>query len=76
MKDEFSTVTQLAEVFGVSRQTIYNWIEDGRFPNSFKAGGGDAITLIPAADVAAVRKEEADKLVQQLNRLGFQAIPA
>ena len=70
---EIYTVTQLAEMFGVSRQTIHNWVNDGRFPNHVSAGEGKgSIILIPASDVDTVREEEAEKLRQQLHRLGFQ----
>lgn len=77
MKERLYTVPEAAERLGKSKQTLYNWIRDGRFPNSFAVGGGDSeITLIPASDVDAVRKEEAGKLIEQLERLGFQTNPA
>lgn len=77
MTDKLHTVVELARMFEVSRQTIHNWLDAGRFPNSFEVGeGGGRITLIPASDVEAVKKEEADKLVERLDRLGFQAVPA
>lgn len=77
MNDKLYTVSQLADIFGVSRQSIYNWIEADRFPNKFEVGeGGGTITLIPASDVEVVRKEEAKKLIKRLDRLGFQTTPA
>ena len=75
MKDELRTVTQAADTLDVSRQTIYNWIEQGRFPGHFSVGNDDMI-LIPASDVEKVRKEEAAKLVDKLGRLGFHHEPA
>lgn len=75
MGDRFYTITELSNEFGVSRQTVYNWIEAGRFPNKFEVGTDDT-TLIPASDVEVVRIEEADKLVARLTRLGFQVDPA
>jgi excisionase family DNA binding protein len=73
MKDKFFTVTELAELFGVSRQTIHNWIANGRFPGSFAVGEGrGGMTVVPASDVESVKNEEAEKLVKQLGRLGFQ----
>ncbi len=77
MNDKLYTVSQLATLFGVSRQSIYNWIDAGKFPNKFEVGeGGGTITLIPASDVAVVREEEAEKLIKRLDRLGFQTTPA
>lgn len=77
MSDEFYTVAELARLFGKTPQTIHNWIDDGRFPGKFTVGeGGGKITLIPKSDVEAARKEEADKHIKELNRLGFQAVPA
>lgn len=77
MKDKFYTVSELAKELGVSRQTVHNWIKAERFPNSFTVGGaGSEIVLIPAFDVEPARKEEAEKLLEKLNRLGFQTDPA
>ena len=77
MDEKLYTVTELAKTLDKSRQTIYKWIDDNRFPNLFEVGEGDgSITLVPASDVEIVREEEAAKLVKKLNRLGFQAIPA
>lgn len=72
MKDQLRTVTQAANTLDVSRQTIYNWIEQGRFPGHFVVGDDERI-LIPTSDVEKVRKEEAEKLVEKLDRLGFRA---
>ena len=77
MKDKLYGVTELADLFQVSRQTIHNWIEEGRFPGAFSAGDGRGrMVLVPASDVEVARKEEAEKLLQRLDRLGFQAEPA
>lgn len=77
MEQKLYTVNELAKLFDVSRQTVHNWMRDGRFPNKFEVGeGGGKMLLIPASDVEAVRKEEADKLIADLDRLGFQAVPA
>lgn len=77
MQDKLYTITELAQTLDVSRQTIYNWMKSGRFPNSFEVGEGDgAIVLVPASDVETVRKEEAEKLIEKLGRLGFQAVSA
>lgn len=75
VKEELRTVTQASETLDVSRQTIYNWIDQGRFPNAFTVGDGEMV-LIPASDVENVRKEEAEKLITKLGRLGFRAEPA
>ena len=72
MDTRLFTVAQLHTIFGVSRQTIYNWIDAGRFPNSFEVGeGGGTVLLVPASDVEVVKEEEAQKLKVKLERLGF-----
>ena len=75
MQEKLYTVAQLARMFEVSRQTIHNWNIDGRFPNSITVGDKNAV-LVPASDVENVRKEEAERLIAQLHRLGFRAVPA
>ena len=77
MGQKLYTVAELAEMFGKSRQTIHNWLDDGVFPNKFEVGeGGGKIVLIPASDVAPVKEREAAKLKEQLARLGFRGLPA
>lgn len=78
MDSKLYTLAELAREFKVSRQTIHNWVKkEGRFPNYFEVGeGGGKIILVPTSDVDAVKKEEAEKLIEELNRLGFQAVPA
>ena len=76
MHEKLYTVTELANVFGKTRQTIHNWIEAGRFPNYVQLGGDGGTIAIPASDVETVRKEEAERLLTELDRLGFQAVPA
>ena len=77
MNDKFYTVTDLSKIFGVTRQAVHYWIKANRFPNKIEVGeGGGMIVLVPVADVERVKKEEADKLVEKLDRLGFQAITA
>jgi excisionase family DNA binding protein len=75
MSDKLHTVPEISEMLDISRQTAYNWLRAGRFPNHITVGDGDMV-LIPASDVETVRKEEAAKLIQKLDRLGFQAVPA
>ena len=72
-------VTELAELFEVSRQTVHNWItEQHRFPNAYRAewGGDTAPWLVPASDVEQARKEEAERLRKELARLGFRGVSA
>jgi excisionase family DNA binding protein len=71
MGEKYYTITELTDVLDVSRPTIYSWLQQGRFPNHFTVGTDDRV-IIPAADVEAVRREEAEKLVGKLNRLGFR----
>lgn len=75
MKDKLFTVTDLGVIFDKSRQTIHAWIADDRFPNHVTVGGKNQV-LVPASDVEDVKKEEADKLIKELARLGFQSVPA
>jgi predicted DNA-binding transcriptional regulator AlpA len=71
MDKEFYTLTELAEMFEVTRTTIHNWNNDGRFPHYITVGNKDTV-LVPASDVTAVRKEEAEKLLSQITRLGYR----
>ena len=75
MQEKLYTVAELAQLFGCSRQTIHNWNNDGRFPNSLTVGDKNTV-LVPASDVELVRREEAEKLINELDRLGFQAVSA
>ena len=71
MKDFYSSA-EVADAFGVTRQTVNNWIVDeNRFPNARLVGRS---YVIPSSDFERVRKEEAAKLVEQLHRLGFQGL--
>lgn len=77
MQERLYTISTLADTLDVSRQTIYNWLQSGRFPNAFEVEQGDGvIKLVPASDVEVVRREEAEKLIERLARLGFQAVAA
>lgn len=75
MQEKLYTVAELAKMFGVSRQTIHNWNTDGRFPNSITVGDKNTI-LVPVSDVELAKKEEAARLIKELDRLGFQVDPA
>jgi predicted DNA-binding transcriptional regulator AlpA len=75
MQEKLHTVAELSKLFGVSRQTIHNWNNDGRFPNGITVGDKNTV-LVPASDVEVVKREEAEKLIEQLDRLGFRAVPA
>ncbi len=75
MQEKLYTVAELSKLFNVSRQTIHNWNNDGRFPNSITVGDKNTV-LVPASDVEIARREEAEKLMQELDRLGFQTVPA
>lgn len=71
MQEKLYTVAELAKLFKVSRQTIHNWNNDGRFPGSLTVGDKNTV-LVPASDVEAVKEAEAKRLIGELNRLGFQ----
>lgn len=74
MAEKLYTITELAELFGITRQGIHKWVQNGRFPHSFQAGN---MTLIPASDVESVKEQEAARLAEQLDRLGFRGqVPA
>lgn len=47
------TPTRAAEIAGVDRKTIYNWIQAGRLP-SYRDGSGTVIVM--RADLAKVAK--------------------
>lgn len=75
MEQKLYTISEVAKELDVSRTTAYAWHENGRFPNAFTVGEGDMV-LVPASDVEAARREEADKLIEKLGRLGFQTVTA
>ena len=47
MDEEYCTVKEFAEKFGVSRQTAYKWIKKGYLKPVEKKMGGFSILLIP-----------------------------
>jgi predicted DNA-binding transcriptional regulator AlpA len=50
------TLTEAAEVTGVSRVTVRRWLDAGRFPSAFQrppVGGAPGAWLIPAPDLTA-----------------------
>ena len=77
-RKQFYTVSELQKMFGKSRLTIYNWIEAGRFAGAFQISGPGSDYLVPVESAEAVRKEEVEKLKQQLEDLTRfrQAVPA
>ena len=81
VKEKLYTASDLARMFGVSRQTIHNWADpeypEYKFPNAFTVGeGGGKMLLVPASDVEPVRKERAKELEEQLEALGFRSVSA
>ena len=77
MNEPYYTVTQVSKMFDVTRQTIYNWIEQGRFPGKEEVGEGrGTVILIPDSNVEVVKKEEAAKLIAKLDHLGFHSASA
>lgn len=63
------SITDAAEVLGVSRQTMMAWLHGGKFPNAVKDGGW----LIPVDDVEKVRKDLIADLEAQINRIAKPA---
>jgi len=73
MNKPLFTVTEVAQIFSKSKQTIHNWISAGRFDNVMMVGPGDGdFALLPAASVNKVREEVAETLIRQLTQLGYQ----
>ena len=62
----FYNIKMVAELCGVSRQSIYNRIEAGEFSNRVNLVRGQSV---PAKDVWESRKLERDKLVERLDEL-------
>jgi len=40
---KFYRVSQLVEMLNVSKSSIYLWVSQGKFPKSFKIGGGTSV---------------------------------
>ena len=68
-KQKYFTIADAADALGKTRQTIYDWLKAGRFPNRITAG---RVTFIPADDVDEVKQEEASKHIDALARLGIE----
>lgn len=64
----FYTSAEVAQIFGVSSQTILNWKENGRFPNAIMAGQRALFTV---DDVNAVKQAEAQTAVNYLESMGY-----
>lgn len=52
-------VGAVARVFAISRQTVENYLRDGRFPGAFQLPTG--VWRIPMADIEALRKDDMAK---------------
>ena len=66
------TVTEAAAMFGVTRQTIHNWIAAGRFPNHETVGeGGGMCVLLLDSDIDEVKLDEAQRLIGKLALMGY-----
>ena len=72
MEKQFYTTTELADIFSKKPQTIRTWVAMNRFPNCYLVG---KTWVIPSEDVEAVKQEEAGKLVEQLESLGYSFLP-
>lgn len=54
----FMSVTDIAEMFGVNRVTVHDWIAAGKLPGSFKSSNrATAAYLVPIEAVEALKKE-------------------
>ena len=54
MPEKLYSSTQAAERLGVSRVTVYNWVEAGYFPHAYRLSGGEKSPLrIPESDLKA-----------------------
>ena len=51
LKDMYYTISEAARELGVSRQTIYRWIADGKVPTE-KIGG---VMLVEKAAISRIR---------------------
>lgn len=73
MAERGYSVAEVAEMFGVSRATIHNWMspgKDNRFPNAYQLGNGrTSATVIPPEDIERVRDEEIARLKAEIAKL-------
>lgn len=56
----------VAKLFGVTRQTVNNWIADERFPNVGRIGRK---YILPEDDVRRVAREHTAELEAQIERI-------
>ena len=54
---ELLTVSQVAREFGVSRQSVYHWIDQGLSPASSKPWGVRRIKLFRRSDIETYRSD-------------------
>ena len=54
----YMSVTDIAEMFGVNRATVHDWISAGKLPGSFKSSKrATSAYLVPVEAVEALKKE-------------------
>lgn len=53
MNERLWSLSDVATYLGVSRQTVHNWVKEGRFPNAFRVA---SLIRIPNADIEAVKQ--------------------
>ncbi len=66
-------VNDAMRVLDVSRITIMAWLEEGKFPGSFKAEGPTAPWSLPVSEVEKIRLEKVADLERQLRRISIPA---
>ena len=66
---DMKTVSETTRLLGVSRQSVMQWIADGRFPGATKGNLRTSPWLIPVADIEAVRWQLISELRQRLATL-------
>ena len=66
--EQHYTISQVTSIVKVSRQTVYNWIEDGAFPHSYSRGRGQRI---PKSDLVNYLQAKKEALLLQVEKLGI-----
>ena len=69
MEEKYFTVTEVAKMFGVTRQTIHNWMAEEKLGYETIGSGNGKIIIISAAAIEARKEQRINKLEKKIEKL-------